>query len=887
MADEQSTALEDAVEDGEEKIEQTSVGPQEFYLGSFSRMPSGEQFIIKGILVNGVPVQGSGTNVLRVKDVITVLSGNGNLGKLFSRVGFLVNGAILPDNLIAPASTNLDIEFGVPEQLLEQIEAGQTLRVYVSGRYGSGVVSMPLVFLGDSQNEKNEKKKGALERKQRYAEDFNKEETSDFGGLMANALHKAPLDALSMATGGVFNPLLSSRMQSALVNNDAKTLKNLTEVAIKNGDKKTLEAVLQSASTAEQKEILSSALVKIEKSQATEVTQRRAVSVNTESGLKTKASVKARMEAEDLEAQASLMDEEEINSTVSVSSSLDGNISSPATTNIGAEVKTEAANEEVLQSSVSGQAEAGVSGQVSSQSGGTISENASQSLNSETSVQNKVDAKTTSAQKNIETATLEDSQTLNTDSEEGNEAKVEGGLEQNKNLEDGKENNSPVSFNQNANLELSSEMGEANKEDIKANVQAGVNAKGEFSEPKKDLPGQEKNKNGLNEPAGETSGSPEEETQARPQESENNKGQNEEPDESASLAGADKAPGTGEEKVQGQTSKAGQEIFSRLKNREKRSLMQSDLDRAESLAQNEPVRGEKKGKAKNEPSSKGLKNPSLPKLSSAALSGALAGAVEPGLDSASESLGSTKANVPSKESGGEEAEDAPTLDTPPEPAQSAPVSQNKVGNKQKEEAGELGEDELPEQAEENLPPEPVLPQVPQEKEVTAEIKVAAETASKFLDTMLLSACAWIWGMAIPTFGLSIILGAVAGDFIVLLKGWLISRATRGISLPEKVKDYTDKIAEQVTISMKVKLNILLMNLIALIMIVAFFLFFLYVGCNTPVGIASHRFSYIGSSYPQACEVMDSMKIGEITKTGVGQGQVKGAAEYIQTGINAR
>ncbi|MEK7617695.1 MAG: transglycosylase SLT domain-containing protein, partial [Patescibacteria group bacterium] len=89
----------------------------------------------------------------------------------------------------------------------------------------------------------------------------------------------------------------------------------------------------------------------------------------------------------------------------------------------------------------------------------------------------------------------------------------------------------------------------------------------------------------------------------------------------------------------------------------------------------------------------------------------------------------------------------------------------------------------------------------------------AFAANQALDKVLLTGVVWVWGVAIPTFGLSVFLGAIVGDLVWLFKGWALNHIQRQSKLLSKFKDQNI----QIELSRKVKLNIIAMNLVAVML----------------------------------------------------------------------
>lgn len=130
------------------------------------------------------------------------------------------------------------------------------------------------------------------------------------------------------------------------------------------------------------------------------------------------------------------------------------------------------------------------------------------------------------------------------------------------------------------------------------------------------------------------------------------------------------------------------------------------------------------------------------------------------------------------------------------------------------------------------------------------IKEAAELVNKLVDQVLSKGVTAVWMGAIETLGLTVLLGAIIGDCLWLLKRSIIKAEIKLIpgSLLDRLTQSTNRqkvalsraqveevIAKEIKFSRKVKLNILAMNALLGLLAFIFLAFFLYVGCNYPVG----------------------------------------------------
>ncbi len=147
------------------------------------------------------------------------------------------------------------------------------------------------------------------------------------------------------------------------------------------------------------------------------------------------------------------------------------------------------------------------------------------------------------------------------------------------------------------------------------------------------------------------------------------------------------------------------------------------------------------------------------------------------------------------------------------------------------------------------------------------LKKVTKDANVALDKFLMEGVEMVWAGAIETFGLTVLLGAIIGDFLWMFKNSIIRGVLKPLLRTEFLKRKAEQIAKQIKISIKVKLNILAMNLIvaAAVMLVLFILFvLLWVGCNYPPGITrlSYRFSVVGlAGGSSICQSLDSATSG--------------------------
>ena len=122
----------------------------------------------------------------------------------------------------------------------------------------------------------------------------------------------------------------------------------------------------------------------------------------------------------------------------------------------------------------------------------------------------------------------------------------------------------------------------------------------------------------------------------------------------------------------------------------------------------------------------------------------------------------------------------------------------------------------------------------------ALIKQAVALVNPAMNDLLDEAAIWVWATSIPSFGLSILLGAIVGDFLWAFKKWLIKKVLEKVWIAKTIvgKEISeDEIADQIQFSWGVKANIIAMNLIVAIVLAAIIFLFVaifYAGCTISV-----------------------------------------------------
>ena len=184
------------------------------------------------------------------------------------------------------------------------------------------------------------------------------------------------------------------------------------------------------------------------------------------------------------------------------------------------------------------------------------------------------------------------------------------------------------------------------------------------------------------------------------------------------------------------------------------------------------------------------------------------------------------------------------------------------GNAEKEAEESEAEQPEAEEPEFNLPQSPLVEAG--EQNIDKAVKKVVTAGNQLLDAALMEGVSAVWLGAIPSFGISIIIGAVVGDFLWVMKNSLIMRILKPLLKTEALKNKAKEIAKQVKISAKIKANIASFNAIiaaAIFAVICVFLFFMMVGCNYPVPgwISRHvnyRTTYIGFFIGDSCKVFD-------------------------------
>ncbi len=153
------------------------------------------------------------------------------------------------------------------------------------------------------------------------------------------------------------------------------------------------------------------------------------------------------------------------------------------------------------------------------------------------------------------------------------------------------------------------------------------------------------------------------------------------------------------------------------------------------------------------------------------------------------------------------------------------------------------------------------------------IKEAADLINPYLNGLLTDAAIWVWALAVPSIGTSVLLGAIVGDFLWAFKKALIRRAINNVLISKIIvgKEYdADEISEHIKFSGGVKANIAAMNAVVIGLILSVIVLLgivLYAGCTYPLGqtfssATNYKLSVIGGlGYSDVCKALNQSFIG--------------------------
>lgn len=157
--------------------------------------------------------------------------------------------------------------------------------------------------------------------------------------------------------------------------------------------------------------------------------------------------------------------------------------------------------------------------------------------------------------------------------------------------------------------------------------------------------------------------------------------------------------------------------------------------------------------------------------------------------------------------------------------------------------------------EENRTPSlPKDPSVPNSTPTTnarlrkAELAPVIAEANLALDAALMPVVLSVWASVVPTFGFSLILGAIVGDFLWIFKGSIVRAILAPLLRTPELVAQREAIASRIKLSSKVKMNIVAMNAAILLLVLGFLFFFLmimYAACNNSFSLPLRMTSGFG------------------------------------------
>lgn len=156
-----------------------------------------------------------------------------------------------------------------------------------------------------------------------------------------------------------------------------------------------------------------------------------------------------------------------------------------------------------------------------------------------------------------------------------------------------------------------------------------------------------------------------------------------------------------------------------------------------------------------------------------------------------------------------------------------------------------------------------------ESQLTEASQIANKAVNSFLNTQIL---AWVWVPSLPSFGLSILIGAIVLDGLWLMKDAIVSKVVKNNPLLSAFEGLDVKDLK-IKFSWSIKLQIIAMNLLVIAIPAFIFLLIMIAGCNFP---AAPPFSVMNlAGYGEYCSSFDVEKMGANLGTK--------ASTYIATG----
>lgn len=153
--------------------------------------------------------------------------------------------------------------------------------------------------------------------------------------------------------------------------------------------------------------------------------------------------------------------------------------------------------------------------------------------------------------------------------------------------------------------------------------------------------------------------------------------------------------------------------------------------------------------------------------------------------------------------------------------------------------------------------------------VDAAIAVAVKRVNMLLNAELMTGVGWIWATALPSFGLSLLLGAVVGDSLVFFKDSIIRRLLAPFLITDELKKQQAHITKQIKISGRIKANIFAWHLILVLIPLFIILTVMVVICNNPV----YKVTTIFTGQAEVCKSFDAINFVSNIASNQNGGQV--------------
>ncbi len=180
-------------------------------------------------------------------------------------------------------------------------------------------------------------------------------------------------------------------------------------------------------------------------------------------------------------------------------------------------------------------------------------------------------------------------------------------------------------------------------------------------------------------------------------------------------------------------------------------------------------------------------------------------------------------------------------------------------NQERQTAGEQTEPEAEQEQEGNQQPpiiqKPAVPQALGAVELAEAEKLANTTVNAYLQGL----ATVIWASALPTFGLSILFGAIAGDVLWLLKDWAIKKALGKVPLPKKFRNANLK-DFHINFNLAIKSQIAAWNAIIILAVALVFIFIFTILWGICTSVITYPVREMGLG--PVCEVIEKSSLGQ-------------------------